>query len=373
MLVERRRNAFPVEFLARVALAWGLVAGLLIAVNWGAISELVALGVTSAALVVLPLVTLGCAMMLAARIAWRLMGDEEATLAALIPALSIPVLFELAPVRIDHHGWQILCALAAMNPLMSRKPSLGGWMVGGICATWLAISTEGLPITLAIVGVLALRWLRNHKERAWLVGGLQALTGVSAVLIVIAYTAGAQTTVSSGLGVVQLVLFAWAAAAFSVLARLEPIPDGMRVGGFITVAVGASGILWLLEPQWALGAWMPIWGQSLFMVLQVAITPIIGIVAAIGLASSTHDWLSRYWSEYALVLITAFAFAMLFVPAAAIACALAAPPLAWQVHRWLRRIRLMDHLGTRIASSLVVAWALLPALPAILVATVIPA
>ncbi len=370
MLVERRRSAFPVEFLARVGLAWAFVAAVLTAVNWPAVSKSLTLSLETASLVVVPLAILGCAMMLTARIAWRLLGDEEATLAALIPALSIPVLFELAPLRIDHHGWQILCALAALNALTSRSPAIGGWTIGASCAIWLAISPEGLPFTLAMIGVLFLRWQRNHKEHGWMVSGMQALTGVSAALFLFASAIGGSTAASINLGVVHLALFAWATLAFSLMGRLEPIPAGMRVGGFVLVAAGAIGILRVFEAHWVTDQWMPIWSQSVIAVLQVAITPIIGIVAAIGLAGSTYDWLSRYWGEYALILIATFAFGMLYVPAGVIACALAAPPLAWLVNRWLRRIRLMDQLGTRVASSLIVAWALLPSLPAILIASV---
>ena len=45
-----------------------------------------------AALIMVPLMTLGIAMLLAARIARRMLGDEETTLTALILAICVPVL-----------------------------------------------------------------------------------------------------------------------------------------------------------------------------------------------------------------------------------------------------------------------------------------
>ena len=208
MLVDRRRSAFPKEFLARVGMAWAIVCALLLAVNWGAISQqrfpdpddimrlvqvrdliagqgwfdltqyrvdaanggvamhwsrlvdiplvlviavltpFVGAGAAeTAALIIVPLITLGIVMLLAARIAWRLLGDEEATLTSLVVALSIPALFQLGPLRVDHHGWQIVCALVAVNGLMARSPKLGGWVIGAALAFWLSISVEGLPLT----------------------------------------------------------------------------------------------------------------------------------------------------------------------------------------------------------------------------------
>ncbi len=189
MLVDRRRSAFPAEFLTRVGIAWAVVSALLVFINWNAISSgrfpdpddimrlvqvrdliggqgwfdisqtrvdapgggvpmhwsrlvdlplaITILALTplvgsstaeTIALVAIPLITLGIAMLLAARIAWRLMGDEEATFTSLIVALSVPVLFQLGPMRIDHHGWQIVCALAAVNALMSRVAKV--WRLG---------------------------------------------------------------------------------------------------------------------------------------------------------------------------------------------------------------------------------------------------
>ena len=78
-----------------------------------------------------PLLTLGCALLLAGRIAWRLIGDEAAGFACLAMALSVPVIQQLRPLRIDHHGWQIVLALLSRSTaLMARDSRRGGW-VGG--------------------------------------------------------------------------------------------------------------------------------------------------------------------------------------------------------------------------------------------------
>ncbi|QUL37160.1 hypothetical protein [Erythrobacter sp. JK5] len=457
MLVERRRNAFPVEFLARVAIAWALVSAVLIAVNWSAIaswrfpdpddamrlvqvrdlidgqgwfdqtqyrsdapaggvpmhwSRLVdiplvlvilaltpfvgAAGAETAALVFVPLATLGIAMLLAARIAWRLMGDEEATLTSMVMAISIPVLFQFAPLRIDHHGWQIVCALVVVNALMHRSPRVGGWIIGTSCAVWLAISIEGLPLAAAIFGVLALRWFRARKTgdrnaHGWLAGAIQALALSSAALFVLTRGFGDLAAHCDAINPLHLAIFGWGAVVLTLLARLEPLPRGTLLAGFAVAAGGAIGAALYAAPQCATGGFaeldpvvrdywlahiaegLPIWRQEIITALQFAVTPVIGLLAAMNLARGSRDWLRRFWSDYALILAAAFLVSLFVARAGAVACALAAAPLAWQVRDWLRRIRLMKRPAPRVAAMLGVVCALLPAFPAMLLASAIPA
>ncbi|MEM9500609.1 MAG: hypothetical protein AAF941_02065 [Pseudomonadota bacterium] len=452
MLVERRRSGLPVDLFARVGIAWAIVCALLIAVNWSAIAQtrlpdpddmmrlaqvrdliagqswfdltqyradgvnggvamhwsrlvdipllLIILVLTplfgagaaeTAALVIVPLLTLGVAMLLAARIAWRLMGDEEATLTAFILAVSIPVLFQLSPMRIDHHGWQIVCALAAVNALMSRQPGTGGWMLGASCAVWLAISIEGLPLVAAIFGVLTLRWLRDRNQRGWLVGAIHSLTVVSAVVFLLTRGIGDLAAYCDAVSPVHLGMFAWGAVVLTLLGRLEPMPSALRLGGFGIAAAGAIGAMLYAAPQCASGSFpwvdplvreywvanvgesLPIWRQDVGTALQYAITPIIGMFAALNLTQSSRDWLHRFWGDYTLILIAAFAVSIFVARAGAVACVLAAPPIAWQVREWLRTIRLMKRPAPRLAAMFGVICALLPAFPMMLLASAIPA
>ena len=113
-----------VSTLAAIALTpllTGELAGTYVEIDrWNLLRNMVAI-------VLVPLITLACVMLLASRIAWRLWGDEEAIFTALVIVISIPVLFQLSPMRIDHHGWQMVCALAALNGLLARSPRVGGW------------------------------------------------------------------------------------------------------------------------------------------------------------------------------------------------------------------------------------------------------
>ena len=453
MLVERRRSAFPSEFLLRIGGAWAIVSALLLMINWSAIATLrfpdpddtlrliqvrdliagqgwfdttqyridapnggvgmhwsrivdipialVILALTPligsanaelAALVAVPLVTLLIAMLLAARIAWRLMGDEEATLTSLVMALSVPLLFQLGPLRIDHHGWQVVCALLAVNGLMARSPVVGAAVIGASLATWLSISIEGLPLAAVIFGVLALRWLRNRDERVWLVTAIQSLAISSAALFIATRGWSNVALYCDAINPVYLGMFLWGAAVLSVLSRIEPAPRAVILGGFALAGGGAVAMMLYASPQCATGGgfgeldpvvaryWhanvlegMPIWRQSLTSALQFAVTPLIALIAAINLATKSHDWLRRFWTDYAMILGASLLIAVFVSRAGAVACALAAPPLAWQLREWLRAIRTMQRPAPRLAAMVGVCCALLPAFPAMLLTSAMPA
>lgn len=452
MLVDRRRRALPPEFLARVGVAWAIISALLVAINWSAIAmlrfpdpddtlrlvqvrdliagqgwfdlvqhradapgggvlmhwsrlvdlplALVILLLTPvvgsanaevAALVIVPLITLGIAMLLAARIAWRLMGDEETNFTALIVALSVPVIAQLTPLRIDHHGWQLVCILAALNGLMARSPVIGGRVIGASLAALLAISVEGLPLSVVFCAVLGWRWLRDRSESVWLVHTMQALALGSVAIFLGTRGLNDLVTHCDAISPAHLGIFAWGALALGVLARFEPVPMAVRLLGFAVTGAGALAIVATAAPQCATGGgfaeldplvrehWyvhilegMPVWMQKLEVALQYAIVPFIGLYAAISLASRSRDWLRSFWRDYALILGGAILVSLLVARAGAAACLIAAPPLAWQLNRWLRMLRTVERPLPRVAGLVAVACALMPTLPLTISDLIVP-
>ncbi len=451
-LFDRRRASMPPELLARVGLAWALVCILLLITNFAEISArrfpgpddvlrlvqlrdllggqswfdltqyridaanggvamhwsrlvdmplLAVIGLLTPllgqhaaegiALVVVPLLTFGFALLLVGRIVWRTVGDEAAGLACLAMALSVPVVAQLRPMRIDHHGWQIVAALLAVNGLMSRSPKLGGWAVGFALALWLSISVEGLPLAAAVCGLAALRWWRNRADRLWLVSILQSLAISSAALFAATRGMSDLANYCDAIAPVHLVIFAWSAVSVTVLAAMEPRPRSVILGGFATVSAGALGIVFTSAPQCAGGGFgamdpvvstywldlvaegLPIWRQPLATILQTIIPPVIGILAAIQLAGKSSDWLQRWWTDYALLLIAALLLTIFVTRAGAVAGALAAVPLGWQITQWIRTARNMRQSGKRVLALAGVAVALLPAMPLTLFTLAMPA
>lgn len=416
--IERRRPAFTGEFVLRATLAWALIAVLLlvtgypfirdqifggpddvlrlvqvrdliagqswfdltqyridapnggIAMHWSRLVDIPLLLVITAltpligsgtaetlALVLVPLFTLYCAAVLTSRIAWRLLGIELVTLACLALALSVPVLSQMRPMRIDHHGWQIVLALVAVNGLLARKPRVGGWVIGASLAAWLAISVEGLPFAVACCAILALRWIVDRREGE---GFVAAMTGLAVGSVALFMTMrGAQDLAAycDALSPWHVGVFCFGALSAGILQRFEPMPRAALLAGLAVIAGGGVAILLLAAPQCATGGfaavdplvadvWLanvpegqPLWTHSLSDILQVLIPCGVGLIAAINLAVKNHDRLRRVWFEYAALLAAAIIIATFISRAGAVAGALAAAPLAWQIELWLRRVR----------------------------------
>ncbi|MGH6786746.1 MAG: hypothetical protein ACREBO_07940, partial [Novosphingobium sp.] len=411
-LVERRRPAFGRELLARAGLAWLMVCAVLLATSAGAIlagrfpdpddalrliqvrdllggqgwfdlaqhridaahggtamhwSRLVDLPLVGAillltplfgsamaetiAIVAVPLMTLGVAMLLAGRIAWRLIGAEAASFACLAIALSVPVIGQMRPLRIDHHGWQIVLALVAVNALMARNPRKGGWIAGLALAVWLAISLEGLPMTLAVAAIAALRWLRA-RERGWLVGLVQGLAVGSAALFAATRGLGDLAARCDAVSPVHLWAFAWGAVSLTALARIKLLPPISAVAGFILIGGVALALFALAAPQCTTGTFdmldpvvrhywydnvgegLPVWRQDASTLLQTVLPPLVGLWACRRLAQRSREWLRLWWTDYMLLLGAALVLALLVTRAGAVAGALAAVPLGWQLREW---------------------------------------
>lgn len=447
---ERRRPPFGPQLLPRVALAWLAIALLLLLTNLTAISELrfpdpddtlrlievrdliagqgwfdlhqhridalhggvpmhwsrlvdlpiaavilllrPVLGPSTAELIALvgvPLLTLGCALLLAGRIAWRMFGTEVAGLACLALALSVPVITQLRPLRIDHHGWQIVLALAAANGLMARSPRQGGWIAGLALAAWLAISIEGLPLAAVIAGIAALRWLRGPVERAWLASLLQGLAAGSAALFLLTRGLGDLAGHCDAIAPVHLAMFGWGALVVTLVRPTSGL--GWSLGGFALAAGGALAILAVAAPQCAGGAFveldpvvrrfwydgvaegLPVWRQPLSEALQIVVPPVFAILAAARLARTSSGRLRHWWTDYTVLLCGALVIAVVVARTGAVAGALSAVPLGWQISRWLAAAREQHYAGRKALALAGLALALLPALPLTLYGLVRPA
>ncbi|MFN3619834.1 hypothetical protein [Sphingorhabdus sp.] len=107
-----------------------------------------------------PLLILAAVLYLYALAARRIFGALTAVVATGLVITIMPFLLQMAPMRIDHHGWQLLCFALALWALFDRKASLWSALILGLsCAMWIEISVEGLPFAALFLGVSALRWI----------------------------------------------------------------------------------------------------------------------------------------------------------------------------------------------------------------------
>lgn len=342
-------------------------------------------------LVVIPLLTLGCAMLLVGRIAWRMFDEEVAGLACLAVALSVPVIAQLRPMRIDHHGWQIVLVLLAVNGLMSRSPRIGGWITGLAVAAWLSVSIEGLPLAAVVVALTALRWIRCWEDRRWLIHTMLGLSTGSLVLFAVTRGFGELVNHCDQISPVHLAMFGWGALVVTLLGSTRPHPLGWTLAAFAIAGGGALAMIVLAAPQCAGGAFveldpvvrhfwydnvgegLPIWRQPIADMLQIVIPPVFAILASARIAAQSRDWLQRWWIDYTLLLIAALLISILVARAGAVAGALSAVPLGWQLKQWLRHARQQRFASRRIAAMGGVALALVPAAPLTVYTLVAPA
>lgn len=133
---------------------------------------------------IVPLMALGGALAMA-------LGGREALLGGLVlVALAVPVLFEFAPGRVDHHAIQMLLtlglALASVRALDGQR--IGAPVLAGlVAATALGVGTESLPVVAAGVLAFGLMWVSEARR-----GGQLAAFGLSFGLASAAHLALAQ-------------------------------------------------------------------------------------------------------------------------------------------------------------------------------------
>ena len=104
-------------------------------------------------LLLLPLLALSVALCRT----MRPQGDITPALA--LPVLSLVLMIEFLPGRVDHHNVQILLTLGLLlGVLQSRVSAAAGGIAGLLAATSIAIGIETLPFVVLSVAVIALYW-----------------------------------------------------------------------------------------------------------------------------------------------------------------------------------------------------------------------
>ena len=367
ILNDRRRPGLPAELVGRVFAIWLGVALLQVAVvatvgSFSTMPPILSLSTLASML------TMGCAMLLIGRIAFRIFDEEIAGLACLASAMAVPLMIAMRPVMPDIHGLQAVCILFALNGLMAREARPGGWAIGAALAAALALSLDGMVLALGFVAIPAFKWLRNRADRWWLVHALQALTAVSAAILAARWAMGLPPTCGS-LGTAHLAASGWATGILTVVALFEPHPRAFTIGGMIAAAGGAGLLLsdgttgCAIGPALGLRGAAPLWQGGAVFAIQALGLPLLGFVAALRLTSPARDWLRQWWSDYAALMLLATILTAFDARIAAAACALAAVPIGWQLREWIRASRNSRRTGRRALALTAVALALAPAMP----------
>lgn len=332
------------------------------------------------AVVAVPLLTLLCAVLLTARIAGKVFGARAAYASCMVWIMALMALTQLQPMRIDHHGWQIVAVLAAINGLLARDQVKGGWIVGLSLAAGMAISLELLPFTALFAAVLGLRWLRSPGAGGWLRGMMQGLAAGSGFFYLVTRGPTAIEVHCDTISPAYLAGFVLAALLVGAVAALPRLSPPV-LAGLLGAAAALTGAAYLLlAPQCLSGpfaeldplvrdVWyvhvfegMPVWKQNLPTLAQMVIPPLAGLFVVLLAQRKARGLPRQVLGDYALLLGGALVIAILVARFSGVASALATVPLGYAIAEWLRRAGSMRP-ATRLTILPLTVLALLPGIP----------
>lgn len=342
-------------------------------------------------MVAVPLLIFGGVLALVCRLANRWLDKQAALYSCIALALSVPALQQLVPLRIDHHGWQILMAMGAVSALFASSQRTGGLIAGAALAVGLSISLEALPLAAVLVGLTALRWLRDPADRGWTLYTMLGLGALSPLLFLATRGVADLELHCDIVTPVHLAVFGWGTVAVGALAALNPRSRVALIGGFAAIGAVAVGIALGAAPQCAGGAFgqldpltrelwydrvhegLPIWHQTLPVAASLAVSALIGLQAAVRLALAAPTPERRVqWLEYSLILGAAIAISFLVARAGGVAGALAAIPLGWQLRQWIPALSRQRHLARKAAGIVGLMLAMVPSGPLSLARAALP-
>lgn len=267
-----------------------------------------------------------------------------------------------APLRIDHHGWQLACLAVTVAGLADPARARGGATVGLSSALSLTIGLEMLPYCAMAGAIVGLRWVWDAAEARRMQVYAITLGGASALGFALFGSVANHAMRCDALTPVWLSVMVAAGALLYLLSlaraesrwarlALAAVAGGVIVAGFAAFfpqCLGRpEGVSPELESIWLnnVREARPIYTHPLRTAIPMAVLPIIGLIGAAFAA-----WRARrkpgFVGWVAIALFTAFAGAMLLwqvraAPAAQLLSVPGATALAWILvpwcltHRWI--------------------------------------
>ncbi|MDQ8755827.1 AcrB/AcrD/AcrF family protein [Sphingosinicella sp. LHD-64] len=339
---------------------------LLMPILGGARAEQVAVAVAP----LLPMLVAMAALAVAVR---RLLDNRAFLIAILLLACAGSARGMWAPLRIDHHGWQLAMLALAVMALTDPKRGRGGVILGLATAASLTIGLEML-LYLALAGIVTvLRWVWDGEEARRLGAYGVSLAGGCAFGFLAFASYANRAPVCDALSPVWLSAMTAAGAIAVGLAWANPHARHWRLaaaaaGGL--VIAGAFALTWPgclgrleqappeLDRLWLsrVREAMPIYRHGFQTAAATLTLPIAGLIGY-ALMLWTHRRDPARWLPWAAVAIPAIlALALLFWqtragPAAQLLSVPGATALVWAAILWLASLR---QIVLRVAGILVV-------------------
>lgn len=249
---------------------------------------------------VIPLALFGGVMGLLARVSARAGSSTAGIFAAIIAATSVPLVMQMQPMRIDHHGWQIFLAVAALASLFHEHARKAGGTLGIALALWLHISLEGAPMAAAFFLYLGWRWLVDVREGRRLSFAVTAFALTSLLLFFGSQRQGIDAVVFCDTVSPPHIWAIIAAAAVMLPGLVVAPPTRTARAAVMVLAAAGTGLIMLLMAPNCLGDafanldplvreyWyanvkegLPVWQQDGRTASFLLAGPLIGLVSCI--------------------------------------------------------------------------------------------
>jgi hypothetical protein len=192
-----------------------------------------------AAAALAPLLPMGVAMAAVAATARRLIAPGAFALAVALLLCGHSVRGMWAPLRIDHHGWQLALLAVSVAALVDPKRARGGALLGIASALSLVIGLEMLLYLALGGGIVVLMWVRDPAEGRRLAAYGASLAGGGALGFLLFASYANRAPVCDALSPVWLSVVAAGGAIAVALALLAPRTWALRLG---TAAVAGAAL-----------------------------------------------------------------------------------------------------------------------------------
>lgn len=345
-------------------------------------------GAETAALIAVPLLTLGIAMLLVYRIGLKLMGSGAALAAALAVPFSLGGLKQMRPMRIDHHGWQIVMALLGLLAAMDPRPRRSGIVAGVAMAVWMNISIEGLPFAAAFGALFAWQWLADATATERLKSYLGALAVSSLLLFGLTHWPSAWMEFRHDVITPAHLAAFIVAAAFCALAVRPAVADlRMRLAVLAGAGVLSLASAFAVDPHWLtspFGAldplvkefWydrvdegLPVWRISWSMSAVGLAQPLVGLLGAAFALSRNSGARRNLWAIYAFILFALTLGGVFVIRTETTASVIALPGTAFLCALALSRAQKLSLMPARVVASAAALCVMIPAYAVPLAAT----
>jgi len=323
-----------------------------------------------------PLLTFGATMALVAAIARHRSGSGPALLAAAFCLLSVGTSYAMPPMRIDHHGYQIVCGLGLAWALVTRHDRYGAMLAGLCAALWVHISLEGLAFTACAAGWLGVLSIMDAGQRSRLAAFLGTLAIASLPLYLAVHGLSLiGRTFCDQISPVHLGVFALAAMLGLVAAVLPGRAIIVRIAALAATALACAALYRIWAPQCAAGPFgalgplghdlwymnvhegRPLWEAPLATRLSWGIFPWVGLIGAVATMMIGRERRLESWA-YCALLAGAIAIGLVVTRAGAFANLLAIPgavgllgPLMRRTEQWPVALRILPRTAAILLLS----------------------